>query len=150
DVAGKGKATEVKGTRTKITDNYVPVGAKFFTVESANGYKAGDRIIVYRPATDQWIKDLKMDQIEGRQGTKQWQASEYNLQYERVITKTEGNTVFIDNPIVMAMEPKYGGAEIYKYSFDGCISNVGIEDLYCESEYTSDTAENHSWDAVSF
>jgi hypothetical protein len=150
DVSGKGKMQEVKGTRTKITDEYIPVGAKSFSIASAKDYKAGDRIILYRPGTDQWIKDLKMDQIEGRQGTKQWQASEYNLQYERVITKVEGNKIFIDNPIVMAMETKYGGGEIFKYNFDGRISNVGIENLYCESEYLSDTAENHSWDAVSF
>ena len=150
DVSGKGKAQEVQNTRTKITDDYVPVGTKSFSVVSSNDYKAGDRIIVYRPGTDQWIKDLKMDQIEARGGTKQWQANEYNLQYERMITKVEGNKIFIDNPIVMAMEPKYGGGEIYKYTFNGRISNVGIENLYCESEYLSDTAENHSWDAVSF
>ena len=89
-------------------------------------YKAGDKIIVYRPGTEQWIKDLKMDQIEERHGTKQWQPNEYNLQFERVITKVEGNKIFIDNPIVMAMEPKYGGGEIYKYTFDGRIYNVGV------------------------
>lgn len=150
DVSGKGKVTQVPNTRTKITDNYVPVGTKSFNIASASAYQVGDHIIVYRPGTEQWIKDLKMDQIVARQGTKQWQPNEYNLQYERVITKIEGNKIFIDNPIVMAMEPKYGGGEIFKYSFDGRISNVGIENLCCESEYTSDTAENHSWDAVSF
>jgi hypothetical protein len=150
DITGAGRVQEVKNTRTKITDNFVPVGTKSFTVASSNGYKAGDKIIVYRPGTDQWIKDLKMDQIVARPGTKQWQPNEYNLQYERVITKVEGNKIFIDNPIVMAMEPKYGGGEIYKYTFDGRINNIGIENLYCESEYLSDTAENHSWDAVSF
>jgi hypothetical protein len=150
DITGTGRVQEVKNTRVKITDNYVPVGTKSFTVASSNGYKVGDKIIVYRPGTEQWIKDLKMNQIVARPGTKQWQPNEYNLQYERMITKVEGNKIFIDNPIVMAMEPKYGGAEIYKYSFDGRINNVGIENLYCESEYLSDTAENHSWDAVSF
>ena len=150
DVSGTGRVQEVANTRTQITDNFVPVGATSFTVASANGYKAGDKIIVYRPSSEQWIKDLKMDKIEARTGTKQWQPNEYNLQYERVITKIEGNMVFIDNPIVMAMEPKYGGGEIYKYSFDGRINNVGIENLSCESDYLSDTAENHSWDAISF
>jgi hypothetical protein len=150
DITGNGRVQEIKDTRTKITDNYVPVGAKSFTVASPNGYKAGDKIIVHRPGTEQWIKDLKMDQIVARPGTKQWQPNEYNLQYERVITKVEGNKIFIDNPIVMAMEPKYGGGEIYKYTFDGRINNIGIENLFCESEYLSDTAENHSWDAVSF
>ena len=150
DITGTGKVQETKNTRTKIIDSYVAVGSKSFTVASSNGYKAGDKIIVYRPGTEQWIKDLKMDQIVERPGTKQWQPNEYNLQYERVITKMEGNKIFIDNPVVMAMEPRYGGGEIYKYTFDGRISNVGVENLYLESEYLSDTSENHSWDAISF
>jgi hypothetical protein len=91
-----------------------------------------------------------MDQIEDRGGTRQWQAKEYDLQFERVITKVRGNKVFIDNPIVMAMETKYGGGEVYKYNFDGRISHVGIENLYCESEFEKDTSENHAWDAIAF
>jgi len=148
-ISGKGNIMETRGTRTKIIDNYVPVGVRSFTVASASGYKAGDRIIVYRPGTDQWIKDLRMDRIEARKGTKQWQANEYNLQFERVVTKVEANKIFIDNPVVMSMEPKYGIAEVYKYSYAGRISNVGVENLYCESEYKTDTSEDHSWDAVS-
>jgi len=150
NVSGKGSITEIKNTRVKITDEYVPVGSFSFTVSSVSGFSKGDKIIVFRPGTEQWIKDLKMDQIEERDGTKQWQAKEYDLQFERIITKIEGNKVFIDNPIVLAMEPKYGGGEIYKYSFDGRISHVGIENLYCESEFESDTAENHAWNAITF
>jgi hypothetical protein len=150
NVSGKGNITEIKNTRSKITDEYVPVGSFSFTVSSASGFRKGDKIIVFRPGTDQWIKDLKMDQIEERDGTKQWQAKEYDLQFERVITKVEGNKIFIDNPIVMAIETKYGGGEIYKYSFEGRISHIGIENLYCESEFESDTAENHAWDAIAF
>ncbi len=149
-VSGNGRIKETPDSRTKITDAYVPVGTKSFTVASARGYKAGDKIIVYRPPTDQWIKDLKMDEIAERTGTKQWKANEYNIEFERTITKIEGKTIFIDNPIVMAMEPKYGVPEIYKYTFDGRISNVGIENLYCESAYESDTAENHGWEAIKF
>ena len=150
NVSGKGKIEEVTGSRTTITDEYVPAGAKSFTVADAKLYSKGDRIIVYRPATDQWIKDLKMDQIDPRDGTKQWKAGEYNFQFERMITKIEGSKIFIDNPVVMPMETKYGIPEIYKYNFAGRINNVGIENLYCESEFTSDTAENHGWDAVHF
>ena len=149
-VSGKGKIQEVPNSRTEITDAYVPVGTKSFNVSSSKRYKVGDRIIVYRPGTDEWIKYLKMDQIVERKGTRQWKAYEYNIQFERMITKIEGNKIFIDNPIVMAMEPKYGVAEIYKYNFDGRISNAGVENLYCESAYTSDTAENHGWEAITF
>jgi hypothetical protein len=110
----------------------------------------GDTIIVYRPGTDSWINDLKMNAIVERKGTQQWTAVGYNLSFERNITKIEGNTIFIDNPIVMSMETKYGGGEIFKYKFDGRIEKVGIENLFLESEFTSDTAENHGWDAISF
>ena len=149
-VSGTGKIEETAGTRTAITDDYVPTGAFSFHVSSAAGFAPGDRIIVYRPGTEAWVKDLKMDQIEGRGGTKQWTAKEYNLQFERIVTKKEGNTIFIDNPVVMALDKKYGGAEIYKYSFNGRITEVGIENLYCESAFANDTAENHGWNAVLF
>jgi hypothetical protein len=150
NVSGKGNFSEIKDTRVKVTDGYVPTGSFSFTVSSSSGFTKGDKIIVFRPGTEQWIKDLKMDQIDPRDGTKQWQAKEYDLQFERAITKIEGNKIFIDNPIVMAMETKYGGAEIYKYSFEGRISHIGIENLYFESEFESDTAENHAWNAITF
>lgn len=150
NVSGKGDITEVKGTRMPVTDSYVPAGAFSFTVSSATAYKKGDKIIVYRPGTNEWVQDLRMDKIEERNGTRQWQPKEYNLQFERIITKIEGNKISIDNPIVMPIDKKYGGAEIYKYDFEGRISQVGIENLYCESHYDSDTAENHAWDAIAF
>jgi len=149
-ISGDGRIEEVKGSRVAISDDYVPTGAFSFHVQSASGFAPGDHIIVYRPGTDAWVKDLKMDQIEARNGTKQWEAKDYNFQFERVITKKEGNTIFIDNPIVMALNKKYGGGDIYKYTFNGRISEVGIENLYCESAFASDTDENHGWDAVLF
>jgi hypothetical protein len=149
-VSGAGDIKEIQGTRVKITDSYIPTGAFSFHVSSAQSFKVGDRIIVYRPGTDAWIKDLKMDQIESRGGTKQWTAREYDLSFERTITNINGSTISIDNPIVLALDEKYGSGEIFKYNFDGRISQVGIENIYCESTYESDTAENHSWDAVAF
>lgn len=149
-VSGKGNPKEIPGSRVSIKDSYVPVGAVSFRVSSAGGFAKGDRVIVYRPGTEQWIKDLKMDQIEARAGTRQWQAKEYDLHFERIITKIEGDKIFIDNPVMMAMETKYGGGALYKYNFEGRINNVGVENLFCESEFETDTSENHAWNAISF
>jgi len=149
-VSGKGKANEIASSRIKIADHYVPVGAKSFKIASTNGLKAGDKIMVYRPGTSNWIRDLKMDQIEPGTGTEQWKAEDYNLEFERVVTAIHGNQISIDNPVVMAMEDQYGGGEIYKYTFDGRIAEVGIEDMLLESEYDGDTDEEHGWDAISF
>lgn len=148
-IQGSGKLKEIKATRQKIKDSYVPVGAKSFTVQDASAFKTGDSIVVYRPATQNWISDLKMDQIEVRDsGTRQWSPGEYNFHFERRIIKIEGNRIFIDDPVVMAMEDKYGGGEIYKFSYSGRISNVGIEDILCESEFSTDTDEDHGWNAI--
>lgn len=149
-VNGIGKVTEVKNSRVKIVDDYVPTGAKSFKVASAEDLKKGDRIIIFRPGTDNWIHDLKMDQIIAREGTKQWTAKEYNLSYERQITAIEGNKVFIDNPIVMTMDKKYGGGEVFKYEYAGRLAENGIENMRFESEFVGDTDEDHAWVAVEF
>lgn len=147
NVSGSGKPKEAAGSRTKITDD-VAVGAKSVHVADASKFKVGDAVMLYRPGTEKWIADLKMDQIDAREGTVQWKAGDYNLFFERKIIAIKGNELFLDNPVVMAMEAKYGGAEVYKYTFDGRISEVGIEDLLLTSEYQTDTDEDHGWDAV--
>lgn len=148
-ISGKGKITET-GSRIKITDAYVPTGAKSFQVAAAKDFKAGDRIILFRPGTENWIHDLQMDRIETRQGTKQWKASEYNLSYEREIKAVDGNKITVDNPVVMAMETQYGGGEIFKYEYKGRLKEVGIENILFESDYASDTDEDHGWIALEF
>lgn len=149
-VNGNGSLSEVRGSRIKITDKYVPVGAFSFNVASAAGLKPGDAIVIFRPGTEQWIRDIRMDQIEANPNTVQWKPQEYDLHFERTITSIKGNRITIDNPIVMGMEEQYGGGEIYRYTFEGRIQHVGVENIYCESAYTSDTAEDHAWDAVRF
>ncbi|MEI6264368.1 MAG: hypothetical protein WCP74_04655 [Sphingobacteriia bacterium] len=145
---GSGSVSEKKNSREKITDEYVPVGSFSFNVSNANNFSIGEKIMVYRPGTAAWIKDLQMDQIEVREDTKQWTPQEYGFNFERTITKIEGNMIFIDNPIVLALEAKYGGGSIYSYSFNSRINQVGIENLYCESVFEKDTSENHAWVAV--
>lgn len=147
-ITGSGDPEEIAGSRVSIATDFVPVGTHSFQVASAKNYKAGDKIMVYRPGTQNWIHDIKMDQIVERQGTRQWTPKEYNLAFEREITRIEGNTVFIDNPIVMQMEKKYGGGEIYKYNFNGRIREIGISDICLESEFDNYEDTQHGWIGV--
>ncbi|RYG40731.1 MAG: hypothetical protein EOO01_26690, partial [Chitinophagaceae bacterium] len=150
-VSGTGNLKEIANSRKRIIDQYVPVGAKSFTLNSTDGLKAGDKIVVFRPGTEKWIEDIRMNQIEARDSTtKQWQPKEYDLHFERQITGIKDRKIFIDNPIVMAMEEQYGGGEIYAYTYDGRITQVGVENLYCESEFAGDVDEDHGWNAISF
>lgn len=150
EISGTGKITEIAGSRVNISDAYVPTGAKSFKVANAKNFKTGDKIILFRPGSSNWIKDIQMDQIVAREGTKQWTAEDYNLGYEREITKIVGNTVFIDNPVVMAIDQKYSTGAIYKYSYKGRLQEVGVEDILFESEYASDNDEDHGNIAIDF
>lgn len=53
-------------SRQEITDIYVPVGRSSFQVRSASNYKPGDKIVVYRPSTTNWIKFIGCDKLEPR------------------------------------------------------------------------------------
>jgi len=136
--------------KIKIAEDFVPVGRKYVKVKNASRFQQGDSVLVYRPGTDNWIHDLKMDQIVERIGTVQWKASSYNLYFERIVSSISGDTIFIDNPIVMQIDENYGGGYLLEYHFPGRIKNCGIENLLMESTYQSETDEDHGWIAVNF
>ncbi|HDR52675.1 MAG TPA: hypothetical protein ENN90_13835 [Mariniphaga anaerophila] len=148
--AGKGSVKRQESTMVEITENFVPVGRKYFEVTNTSDFKVGDSVLVYRPGTDKWIHDLKMDQIVERENTQQWKSDTYHFYFERIIEAIEGNKVYFDNPVVMEMEKKYGGGYLMKYSTSGRIKHCGIENLQMESTFKHETDEEHGWFATSF
>ena len=137
-----------------ITDDYVPVGAYSFNVADASDYHVGQDIFVVRPGNATWISDIGMDQIpprdDGRE-IRQWEAEDYDFDFERVITGISGNTITIDIPIVQMMETRYGGGEVYPVLITGRINNVGIENMMMVSQFQEgqiNSDEDHSWIAV--
>jgi hypothetical protein len=157
---------ERKSTRQRITDNYVPVGARIFTVADASKFKPGDSVFVVRHGNAAWIHILGMDRIQERPGhpgeTKQW--SPFDLAFDRVITAIDGNRITIDAPIACAIEQQWGGGDFTHYDDAGRIELAGVENLRGVSEfnhavtrlwngktYFSDEAHAHylvSFDAV--
>ena len=153
-IAGGLSIQEVKGSRIKIADAYVPWGAMSFKLESTRGLSVGNEIIVYRPSPANWIHDLKMDRIPPRRGgqkSKQWQPGEYDLRFERVITAIKNGQITLNAPVVNAMEDKYGGGFVYRYTQKGRIAQVGLEHLRIVSEYQKGkekSDEAHAWCSV--
>jgi hypothetical protein len=151
EVGSAGGLSTDQSTKVSITEAYVPVGRKFVVVSSTTGYAVGDEIALYRPGTNNWISDIKMDQISSTSNdpSTQWSASSYNFYFERTISKVNGDTLFFRNPIIMALDKNYGGGFVYKSSFNR-INNVGIENICFKSTYSSEDDEEHSWTAVEF
>jgi hypothetical protein len=146
---GARKITEVPGSRREIADSYVPWGVTSFNLKSAAGLSVGDKVVVFRPNTEQWLKDL------GMTGIWRWKTNPhaFDLHFERTIMAIDGNRITLDGPTVNAMEDKYGGGFVYKYAEEGGISQIGVENLRLISAYAKggkngDTDEDHTWGGV--
>lgn len=126
----------VAGTLHNITDNYVPVGARSFHVDSVAGLQVGDSIIVHRPSTAAWIHAIGMDGP-----TDPWLPGQEDMDSDRVITAIDPvhNQITIDAPLTDALETQYGGGSVFKYSFPGRIDHVGVENLSGFSDFNSAT-----------
>ena len=144
----------VAGTTHNITDNYVPVGARSFHVDSVAGLQVGDSVIVHRPSTAAWIHAIGMDGP-----TDPWKPGQEDMDSDRVITAIDPvhYLITIDAPLTDALEKQYGGGTIFKYSFSGRIDHVGVENLSGYSDFNAGikdkegnpTDENHAWTFIS-
>jgi len=127
-VVGARDWSELPGASWPITDKYVPVGARSFHVAHTNGLAVGDRVIVHRPATSRWLRDIGMDVIG-------WLPGNEDIFYERRITRIEGDLITLDVPLANALDQRYGGGRLFKYAWPGRIRNIGIEHLEAVSGY---------------
>ncbi|TWU24555.1 hypothetical protein Pla144_34390 [Bythopirellula polymerisocia] len=151
EVGGSGSQSLTGSTRNMI-DKVVPVGSRSFRVDSTSGFTVGDTVRVTRPTPSNWISELGMDMIPPRSdgGTvNQWTSSTLKLYFDRVITRIEGDRVFVDAPLPQSFDQTYGGGTIRRYTWTNRIENVGIENLRGDSDFTSPTDENHAWEFVS-
>lgn len=155
-------STERKtGHSSKVTEDAF-CGARWLKVDDPGMFDIGDRVVVLRPATDEWISAIHMNEIVQAAGDLdvfyQWNPGSYNIRWERFITAVRGDYVCLDAPIVMSLTAGYGGegkrGRIHKASWDR-ITGSGIEYLRLESEYDKsyvDAAGNpngkHAWAAV--
>jgi hypothetical protein len=138
-VSGSGSASTVSGTTHNLIDNYVPVGARSFHVDSTANLHVGDTVIAHRPSPANWIHDIGMDMLQNP-----WQPNSKNLDWDRVITDIEGNTVTVDAPLTNSLEQQYGGGTIHRYTWSGRIQNVGLENFYAVSDSVSGSDQNHA------
>lgn len=130
NIEGATGVTPLENTRQTITDAYVPVGARSFTVASASGLKKGDKVLVRRIGNDDWIKEIGLDTLTV--GRNRWKP--FDINFDRIIVDISGNTITVDAPIFTAIDKRWGGGELYKYD-DNRIEQIGIENLRGISEY---------------
>ena len=129
-ITGSGHVTRT-GASHHVTDGYVPVGSRTLTLDSTSGLAVGDDVIVQRPQTQAWINAIGMNHIPPRPDGKpihQWSPNS-GLQFERRIAAISGSRVTLDVPLTNALEKQLTSATVWKYTFAGRISQVGLENV---------------------
>lgn len=132
-----------------VTDEYVPVRANVLRVADASGLAVGQRVMIERASTMEWIRALGLDVAPGRQ-IFQWKPGQVNVVWERVITAIDGRALTIDVPLTTALEAKLAPATVTPFVQEGYLEQMGIEDVRCESSFdpTNPLDEQHAWNAI--
>jgi len=150
---GTSGTSTISSSKKAITDSYVPIGKKQVTVAAGHTFVVGDAVFVHRIPNSAWISLLGMDKLSlinpSNTTIVDWTADAYDVFYERKVTAVNGNIITLDAPIMDVIDPVYATGELVKYTSNR-IQKCGIENMRISSNYTSETDENHGWEAVSF
>jgi hypothetical protein len=138
-----------------LTGDTVPAGGRTLTLESIEGIRPRDRIVITRPSTAAWISALHMTGLPGAYSNQRldWTPGSRDLVWDRTIVKIDAASaqITVDAPITTALERRYGGGSVARVESNPPVINIGIDALTLESEFdpARPRDEDHSWTAVS-
>ncbi len=129
-----------------------PAGARSLAVGDASAFHRGDRIVITRPSTAEWITALHMRGLPGTYANQRldWAPGSRNLVWDRIVERVEGSKITVDAPITTALEKRYGGGTIALVTAIEPVSYVGIDNLTIVSDSAPGHPkdEDHSWIAI--
>lgn len=147
-----GKNNRINASPVELTDEYIPVNTSTLKIATGHNLSVGDRVFVTRPSTQDWIESIGADKI----GTyvdyhlTKWLPGDFDINWERTIVRANDTSVTLDAPLTNAIDPAFGRGWITKFSWEGRIHHIGIENLWCKSDYDKSNLkdENHRWMAI--
>ncbi|MGV9380470.1 hypothetical protein ACWDRB_31960 [Nonomuraea sp. NPDC003707] len=126
---------EVPGTRTDIVSGFVQVGERSFEVADARGLRPGDNVIIFHPCSEGWLKAIDYG---GHDTGRPWNVDEEPILYNRYITDIRGNQVTVDAPVYNHLDRSLSQSYLYKTDRAGVVTQVGVERLRVDVEFTGD------------
>lgn len=139
------------GENLEFNTAYTPLGTQKIQLKNASKLKPSDEIIITKPLTDNWIKELKMDDFGAETAWIGWKKNDWDISWNRIVTKISGNEVTLNAPLTMALDDVYGTAKVTVYSWPGRIEQIGIENILMKSTYnvSNPKDEEHRWQGIS-
>lgn len=135
-----------------IEDNYLPLGTRHLTLAvGSQTLQAGDRLLIVRPSTREWIASLRCNIFGGGIDALGWKPGDMDLRWDRRVLAAEGNKVEIDAPLTMALDTAEGKPYLLRVQRAGRIREAGVEGMTLISAYDASLPmdEDHCWTGVS-
>lgn len=147
----EGQDNKIVQDTLSIKSAYVPVNDCTMEVSSTVQLRKGDRVMVLRPSTKEWIASIGCDIFGGGISSLGWKPGDTNLFWDRTISSVNGNKVTLDVPLTVALDAVYGESKMLRYRWTGRISNSGVENMTLVSDYNKQYSkdEDHCWVGVS-
>jgi len=135
----------------ELATAFSPLGTQKIQLKNASKLKVSDEIIISRPLTDNWIKEMKMQDFGGETSWIGWKKGDWDVNWNRVVTNISGSEITLNAPLTMALEEAYGKAKVISYSWSGRIEQNGIENILIKSTFNASNPkdEEHRWQAIS-
>lgn len=135
----------------EIATEYVPVNGRTFQVKGNVSFKEGDRIQILRPSTEGWIMAMGCHEHGGANSYSGWKPGDVDIVWDRSIAKKEGNQITLDAPLTVALDNQWGTSWVLPYTWNGRISDSGIENMTLVSDYNRKYPkdEDHCWTGIS-
>ena len=140
------------GDPIKVSADIIEAGSRTISLATLADLEVGDRVVVQRPSTQEWIEMLGMNEFPGpfANDRTNWLPGSRDLMWDRSIVALSPHekTITLDAPITMALDRQYGGATVAKVISGAPPRQIGIEQLLLESEYVHPCDEEHAWIAI--
>ena len=155
----RGLRSEMRKDTIRVANEKVAAGSVTLTTKGGN-LKAGERILIVRPCTKEWIESLKMEDFGGGLDYTGWKPTDIDITWDRTVKAVDGHTITLDAPITTTISETFGGAYIVRNHKPSEITECGIEDITLESavnEWSSTKShgtagnpkdEDHCWDGI--
>lgn len=135
------------GVGIRVAEPYCPVGRDTLVVADPSVFDLGGDVLVERPHNADWIEDVRMTEVWGKDMSMTW---------TRKVTGIEGNRLILDAPLVQSLDAGYGGGTVAAYTLDR-VNGCGVENLTLESAYDVSKVEegvcvdeDHAWYGMLF
>ena len=142
------RETPVAGRARQIS-RAVSVGARQLPLSDVEGLTVGERVVIRRPSTAEWIATLGMNAFVGwrPESRLNWAKGSRDVLWDRTIIAIEGDTVTLDAPLSMTVGGTDDEAILTSGKSVERLGELGVEHLRLVS--SSDPArpadEDHSW-----